>query len=95
LRYPFGPILSPTTIPSNLFYILQEASTAVAQSVDDYKQGPEGPYGALQKGSHCINYFFLNEVLPFDFTSAVFGGLAYHPRVHKSPGRGLLSRSHG
>jgi hypothetical protein len=34
-----------------------------------------------------------NETLPFDFTSAAFAGLVYHPRAHRSPGCGRLLRS--
>jgi hypothetical protein len=34
-----------------------------------------------------------NEAFPFDFTSAAFARLAYHPRAHRSPGCGRLLRS--
>jgi hypothetical protein len=54
-----------------------------------------GSIGDEVQGNPITVYYPIpNEALPFDFTSAAFAGLAYHPRAHRSPGCGLLFRSH-
>ena len=54
-------------------------------------------YGSMEdevQGNPITVYYTIpNYALPFDFISAAFAGLAYHPRAHRSQGCGLLSRS--
>jgi len=46
------------------------------------------------QGNPIMAYYPIpNDAFPFDFTSAAFAGLAYHPRAHRSRGCRLLSRS--
>jgi len=47
----------------------------------------------VQVNPLTVYYPIPNEALPFDFTSDAFAVLAYHPRAHRSQGRGRLLHS--
>jgi len=47
----------------------------------------------IQGNPIMVYYPFPNGSFSFDFTSAAFAGLAYHPRAHRSQGCGRLLHS--
>ena len=47
----------------------------------------------VQVNPLTVCYPIPNKAPPFDFTSAAFAGLAYHPRTHKSQECGRLVHS--